>query len=248
MTTRSMMNERIRAAGKIPAGNYIVKLSDVILKEDVSLYDERLPQELRNKEKSTLTEAQIKQIDTFDLGDKGFFADGSPKPRYQNQMLFVFKETSSGKEFPFDAKFYGGPALSSKALKFLATATGKEESELIDKPLSDLADIEFNATITDDGNYNHIVLESIRKVGLPPIVEESEATGADSNGWTENEKLLLAYLKGEGAGMRLLDMPKLCNKGIAGLDKFDIVMPAWNGLKKKVKSVTADNETVAIVE
>jgi len=254
-----MLNQAIKFAGRIPAGNYQVKVKDIKLLEDVSMYHDALPKEICGKEKSTLKPDQIAKIEAFDWGEDGLFDNGQSKPRFQNMIAFDFEEPKSGKTFPFDIKFYGGPAIPAKMGKFLEQITGMSQDEMTDKTLDEICGngMLFNASIEiREDNYNHIVKDTIRKVGLAAIASENEESGmseeVDSNGFTPSENRLIKYLQNEGKGMLLSLAPKLSTMNIQVdgqlLGDFAHVMHAWNSLKGgKVKQFSADGETVDII-
>lgn len=242
MTTRSMMAEYVKMAGKIPVGNYVLKLRDVLLKEDVSVYHEKIPEGLRGKEKNTLTEEQVKLILAVDLGKDGVFENGQAKPRFQNQIVLAFYEVTTGKEFP--VTIYGGPALSAKAIEIVGKILGLQKEQIIDKSFGELfkPEYEYNVYIGEnDKGYNKLDQSTIRRVGLPPLAESGEVEKVNDNGFNEVEQKLLNYLMGEGKGIQIMEIQKIAqNKPEIG--DLGTVMKAWNTLKTKVQSYATDGK------
>lgn len=259
MATKSLMGLIEFGGRKLEPGNYTFIIKELYLKENVSIYNEKLPKEICMKEQDKLTEAQIKMINDLDLGDDGLFSNGEPKPRFQNQTIFVFAEKESGKAYNFDTQFWGGPSLSGKLGEFVMQITGMTQAELTKITWEDIAKMEFTGSIYDDGKYDHIAKDTIRRVGLPPITNESSQTTNNENiQLTEKDRLLIKYFNGEGQkendgkGVLMSSIPSLHKNGIVvddmKIDSFDDVINSWKRIKAVVKSVSNDGVHITIVE
>jgi hypothetical protein len=259
MATKSLMGLIEFGGRKLEPGNYTVIIKELFLKENVSIYDERLPKEICMKEQDTLTEAQIKMINDLDLGDKGVFQDGSPKPRFQNQTIFVFAEKESGKAYRFDTQFWGGPAIASKLAEFVQQITGYSSSELARMQWEDITKMEFTASIYDDGKYDHIAKDTIRRVGLPPVTNESKKTENNEKvALTEKDRLLIKYFNDEGQkendgkGVLISSIPTLHKNGIVidnmPINSFDEVISSWKRIKTVATSISNDGVHILVTE
>lgn len=243
---KSMMNIPMEVSGRLEAGNYNLIFDGADLRENVvSIYDEKIPKDMmkaiRNKEKASLTEDQIRYIESYDLGSNGVFENGNPKPRFQNQIAFRFHEKESGKSFTIS--LYGGPKLNTKIIAFLKQAIDFDMNASVGKPFSDVLRVgdEFIAYIKLEGDFNNLDVKTIRKVGLSPLATEEGADNGPANnaGFTQMEQALIDYFMGPGKGMDVKEIAQLHTKGVSingiTLNDFGPIANAWSSIKAKVK-------------
>jgi len=227
---KSMLKEAVKLEkfGKVPEGNYVITLDDILLEENVvSIYSESIPKDfmksIRNKEKVNLTEEQIRQIEGFDLGAKGCFDDGQPKPRFQNRINFIYHDEFGNKH---SHQIWGGPKLNKALTK-------------------------FNVHIKLEGDFNNLDVTTIRKVGLPALPNQEGAAHNTDGGFSPMASALLKYLQAEGKGMESRDIAVLHNKGVVvdgiTLNDFGSIVSAWGEIKAKVKQSVVDGK-IDIIE
>jgi hypothetical protein len=254
---KSMLKEAVKLEkfGKVPAGNYIITLDDILLEENVvSIYSESIPKDfmksIRNKEKVNLTEEQIRQIEAFDLGAKGNFDDGQPKPRFQNRINFIYHDEQGNKH---SHQIWGGPKLNKALTKFIEQATGIDMNEHYNQTWSDIIKIgdKFNVYIKLEGDFNNLDVTTIRKVGLTALPNQEGAAHNTDGGFSPMASALLKYLQAEGKGMESRDIAVLHNKGVVvdgiTLNDFGSIVSAWGEIKAKVKQSVVDGK-IDIIE
>jgi len=249
--------DRIEKAGALPEGNYTFELMNVIQREKVvSIFpknaDKAFLKAINNKERANLSDELIAQIEAYDLGPDGNFDDGRPKPRFQNQIQFDIKEVNSKTDMKFS--IYGGPKINSALEKFITRSLGITKEEIYKSSFGDLFKIgdQFNITLKAKGDFANVDINSVRKVGLPPIEEgDNNSEPVNDAGFTQYEQALLKYLQTEGKGMPVSDITTLHNKGIVSdgiaLDSYGAILSAWGKIRNKIKSFKDTNGNIDIV-
>jgi hypothetical protein len=256
-----MLKEAVKLEkfGRVPEGNYVITLDDILLEENVvSIYSESIPKDfmksIRNKEKANLTDEQVRQIEAYDLGSKGNFDDGQPKPRFQNRINFIYHDEQGNKH---SNQIWGGPKLNKALTKFIEQAVGIDMNEHYNQNWNDLIKIgdKFNVHIKLEGDFNNLDVTTIRKVGLPALPEKegNSATGPKTaNGFSQVAAALLVYLQGEGAGMPTSEIASLHTKGLTingiALNDFGPIALAWGEIKTKAKQSVVDGKVNIILE
>lgn len=251
--SRSILNDKIEFAGKLPEGSYTFTFNDILIEENVmSISGANVPQGLFGKEKATLTPEQIALVEKL---DPGRFEHGNQdvKPRYQNRTTFVFTEDQSGTSVK--AQLWGGPKINKGIKEFLEQATGADLSKVVGNAFVNIIKPGEKFTgvmeVAKKGDFTNLNLKTVRKVGLPPLANVTTGPTVNSAGFTDMEEKVLKYLEGDGKGMKLADVPEIYNKGIVidgvPLSDFGAVVTAFNGIMGKVKSYDAGDGTVLIV-
>lgn len=260
---KSMLNTntKIDIAGKLPAGQYTIVLSDIICEENVAaISGDRVPKDLmkaiRGKEKATLDPELIREVEALDMGPDFFFQDGSPKPRWQNRTVFKFVDKVSGKKL--SCSFFGGPAISTgdKGLAaFIMNATGINPLEKVGGLWDDLfkPGDEFTAAVKENGNFTNLDTTTIRKVGLPPLPQKEGTDNGSVNvgEFSKMASILLQYLEGPGKGISPSEIGQIHTKGITiegvALNDFGPIAHAWAEIKAKTASYLDDTGKILIV-
>lgn len=252
----NMLNQKIVLSGVMPAGKYVLVLDSMQLGKDVvsiplTNVDKDLRKQIANKEKAVLTPELIRTVENMEIPNFTF-DDGQPKPRFQNKIFMHLHEKNSGNKYT--VTLFGGPSIDGKNASVIKQIWDVDVTVNLDKELGEFIHVgdEINAYLTVNGTFNNPVLKSMRKVGLTPLPEDNqeEETPKSSEGFTEFEGKLVAYLMGPGAGMPTRDLSTMATKGIVfdgtAFDDMGTILNAWSGIKSKVKQAV-DGDKVAII-
>lgn len=242
-----MLNRGIKFEkfGVVEKGNYNLVLDDIIFKEKVfSIVSKNIPDALmkviRNKEMKDLTEDQVRQLESIDLGQDGLFENGQVKPRWQNRTVFVFHDEHGNGH---NVELYGGPKLNKSLTEFIEGVFQIKIDAIINKEWDTLFKVgdKFTAFIDVVNNFNRVKADTVRKEGLAPV-----SGGATSSDMSQTAKALLKYLQGEGKGMNTGDIAQLYSKNITidgiTLNDNGAIMLAFGEIKTKVKQYQIDGK------
>lgn len=254
-----MMSKKVEKFGTVPEGAYIIVLDDIKLLENVVSIPKKVVSKefwkvIGGKEKSTLSEEIIRQIDTIDLGADGLFPDGQEKPRYQNKVDFVFHEKQSLNRL--NVSLYGGPRINKALKNFIEQVLGITIDKFIAQTWGDMfkAGDEFNCYIKMEGEFNRIDDKTVRKVGLPPLENSEGVSNLPAGELSPTAKALLKYVNSDGVKgvMAARDIVTLHTKNITvdgiTLSDYGQNMQAWGEITKKYPNYKDANGNVNITE